>query len=41
MRISTVSGVDIETSSATFSISEHDAEGRRIREYELEAFVAG
>jgi hypothetical protein len=41
VRIVTVSGVDIETSSATFSLSEHDAEGRRIREYELEAFVAG
>ena len=41
IRIATVSGVDVETSSATFSLSEHDAEGRRIREYELEAFVAG
>lgn len=41
IRIATVSGVDIETSSATFSVSEHDAEGRRIREYELKAFVAG
>jgi hypothetical protein len=41
VRIATVSGVDIETSSATFSISEHDAEGKRLREYELEAFVAG
>lgn len=41
IRIATVSGVDVETSSATFSVSEHDAEGRRLREYELEAFVAG
>ena len=41
IRIATLSGVDVETSSATFSISEHDADGRRIREYELEAFVAG
>ena len=41
IRIATVSGVDVETSSATFSVSEHDAEGRRIREYELKAFVAG
>lgn len=41
VRIFTVSGVDVETSSATFSVSEHDAEGRRLRQYELEAFVAG
>ena len=41
IRVATISGVDVETSSATFSISEHDADGRRIREYELEAFVAG
>jgi hypothetical protein len=41
VRIFTVSGVDVETSSATFSVSEHDEDGRRIREYELEAFVAG
>ena len=41
IRIATVSGVDVEASSATFTISEHDAEGRRIREYELVAFVAG
>jgi hypothetical protein len=41
VRIFTVSGVDLETSSATFDISEHDAEGKRLRDYELEAFVAG
>jgi hypothetical protein len=41
IRIFTVSGVAIETSSATFSVSEHDAEGRRLRKYELKAFVAG
>lgn len=41
IRIATVSGVDVDTSSATFDISEHDAEGKRLREYELEAFVAG
>lgn len=41
VRIFTLSGVEIETSSATFDISEHDAEGKRLREYELEAFVAG
>jgi len=41
VRIFTVSGVDVETASATFSVSEHGEDGRRIREYELEAFVAG
>jgi hypothetical protein len=41
VRIFTVSGVDVETSSATFSVSELDESGKRIREYELEAFVAG
>jgi hypothetical protein len=41
IRIATVSGVDVETASATFDISEHDADGRRLRDYELEAFVAG
>jgi hypothetical protein len=41
VRIATVSGVDLETTSATFSISEHDGAGRRLRDYELKAFVAG
>jgi hypothetical protein len=41
VRIFTLSGVDLETTSATFSVSEHDAEGRRLRDYELRAFVAG
>jgi hypothetical protein len=41
VRIFTVSGVDVENASATFDISEHDAEGRRLRDYELKAFVAG
>lgn len=41
IRIATVSGVDVETSSATFEISEHDADGRRLREETFEAFVAG
>jgi hypothetical protein len=41
VRIFTMSGVDLNTTSATFSVSEHDADGRRIREYELKAFVAG
>ena len=41
IRIATASGVDVETSSATFQVSEHDAEGQRLRDYELKAFVAG
>jgi hypothetical protein len=41
IRIATVSGVDVETSSATFEISQYDADGRRLREQTLEAFVAG
>jgi hypothetical protein len=41
IRVATVSGVDVETSSATFAVSEHREDGRRIREYELKAFVAG
>jgi hypothetical protein len=41
IRIATVDGVDLETSSATFEISEHDAAGRLLREQMLEAFVAG
>jgi hypothetical protein len=41
IRIATVDGVDLETSSATFEVSEHDAEGRLLREQTLEAFVAG
>jgi hypothetical protein len=41
VRIATVSGVDTETSSASFDVSEHDADGRLVEEYELEAFVAG
>jgi hypothetical protein len=41
VRVFTVSGVDLETTSATLSISEHAADGRRLRDYELKAFVAG
>jgi hypothetical protein len=41
VRVATVSGVDRERSAATFDVSEHDAEGRLLREYRLEAFVAG
>jgi hypothetical protein len=41
VRIATTSGVVFEESGARFQVSEHDAEGRLIREYELEARVAG
>jgi hypothetical protein len=41
VRIATVNGVDVETSSAKFEYSEHDADGNRLREETLEAFVAG
>lgn len=41
VRIATVSGVDTETSSASFEISEHDEEGMRLGDQTLEAFVAG
>jgi hypothetical protein len=33
--------VDVESSSATFDVSEHARDGRRLRRYELEAVVAG
>jgi hypothetical protein len=33
--------VDVESSSATFDVSEHARGGRRLRRYELEAVVAG
>ncbi len=41
VRVATTSGVDAETSSAVFDISEHDASGRLLRTYELRAQVAG
>lgn len=41
IRIATADGVDLETSSARFEVSEHDAEGRLLREQTFEAFVAG
>ena len=37
----TTGEVDVESSSATFSLSEHAKSGRRLRSYELEAQVAG
>jgi hypothetical protein len=41
IRIATSSGVRVEGSAATFEVSEHDAAGRRLRKYTLEAAVAG
>ena len=37
----TTSHVDVASSRATFAISEHTTDGRRLRSYELEAQVAG
>jgi hypothetical protein len=39
--VATVNGVDYELSSARFEILEHDAEGRPVRRYTLEAAVVG
>jgi hypothetical protein len=41
VRVSTIAGVEIEGSHATFRISEHDARGRSLRRYVLSAAVAG
>lgn len=41
VRVATTSGVESEGSRASFELSEHDGEGRLIREYRLEAVVAG
>lgn len=41
VRVATTSGVETEGSRASFELSEHDAQGRLIREYLLEAAVAG
>jgi hypothetical protein len=41
IRVATASGAEIEGSRATFEISEHDASGRLLRKYRLEAAVAG
>jgi hypothetical protein len=40
IRIATTSGIDPE-GYATFDLSEHDAQGRLLREYRLDAAVAG
>jgi hypothetical protein len=41
VRVATTSGIDIDTSSASLDVSEHDAEGRRLRFYTLRTRVAG
>ena len=37
----TTSAIDLATSTATFSVSEHGSDGRRLRAYTVEAQVAG
>lgn len=41
VRVSTTSGLEIEGSRATLHLSEHDADGRRLRSHRLDAAVAG
>lgn len=41
VRVATTSGIDTTSSSATFELSEHADDGRRLRGYSLEARVAG
>ena len=41
VRIATTSGVEVGGSRATFRLSEHDAAGNRLRDYELVAAAAG
>lgn len=41
VRVATISGVEYERFRAKFDLREHDSRGKLIREYELEAFVAG
>ena len=41
VRVATTSDIDLDTSSASFEVSEYDADGRRIRSYTLDARVAG
>jgi hypothetical protein len=41
VRVTTTRDIDSETSSARFVVSEHDATGRRLRSYTLDARVAG
>jgi hypothetical protein len=41
LRIASTTGVEVEGSRASFEISEHDASGRLLRRYRLDAAVAG
>jgi hypothetical protein len=41
VRVATTTGVDVDGSRASFELSEHDAGGKLLRAYELEARVAG
>jgi len=41
VRVAITSGIDLDTSSASFDVSEHDSEGERLRSYTLRTRVAG
>ena len=41
IRIAATSGIDLDTSSASFEVSEHDSNGSLLRSYTLRARVAG
>jgi hypothetical protein len=41
IRIATATGIEVDGSRATFRVSEHDAQGRLLRCYELDAVPAG
>jgi hypothetical protein len=41
VRVATTSGIDVDTSSASFDVSEHDGAGKSLRSYTLRARVAG
>jgi hypothetical protein len=41
VRVAITSGIDLDTSSASFDVSEHDDDGRSLRSYTLHTRVAG
>ena len=41
VRVAATSDIDLDSSSASFEVSEHDAKGRMLRSYTLRARVAG
>jgi hypothetical protein len=41
VRVAITSGIDLDASSASFDVSEHDADGRSLRSYTLRTRVAG